>query len=168
MQIDEKEASTDAVTLHDALDMQKPGLYALVERAASFVRQVYTKHQIPTPHADEVLGHGWRDIMYPTGDVVTEEEKKEVREMQKKVAEYVDEDLLKGHLDSFKGTSFTTLVYACALKREAFIIDTLMRRLLDDDQANVPVQGKARTKGKRKVRNVVLGETPAIPCAPPR
>ena len=53
--------------------------------------------------------------MYPSGNRVTGEGKKEVRKMQAQVSTHVTEELLSGNLDNIKGTAFATLVYAWAI-----------------------------------------------------
>lgn len=88
--------------------------------------------------------------MFPTDEEVDGAQKREVRQLQQKVAKYVGEELLApANMAPSKSVAISTLAYACAMKPGAHIIKVLLRRLLDEDEANT------RDDGNPEVRHCV-------------
>ena len=105
---------------------------------------IRTDHNQTSSHVVEELGEDWKEKMYPTStSTITEEQKKTVVELQKRVVAHVAKLLQPGHTDPYKGQAFKVLAYASALKPDAHIIKTILQRLLAEDEYNVPKHRRA-------------------------
>lgn len=134
------------------VNMQRPQHYALITGLARVVRAVaHPETHFCDARADEVMGSGWRNVVYPPSTrtvPLSATQKQLVAAKWKKLSEHVTEALGEGSLRKMKGKAWETLVYGVAMEPENPIIKAIMDRLFkesDHSSTQVSKHGKVTT-----------------------